>query len=356
MADQNTSIVNNDNLLMSYFEKRAMATLHEKVWFYQIAEKYPLPKGSGQSMTFNGWRTLAAASSTLAESSANSSVSLSSRKVAVTIASYGRSVKFTDLLEQTSVLPVEPGALRELEQSAALSVDNAIQLAIFKNVLAQVGQNASTKTGILSAYMSATASAFCANTGLVHANSNRQFGFPVVFGTSATRLSAVAATAPSISARLGPIGVRKAVARLKRLNVEPMANGYFVGIAHPNAIATMLGNSDFKQWQTGYVEGPKETMYKHMVGKVHQVEFMESSNAPRYAVAAHSCNLTFICGRGAVGCTELDGGVKMIMKRPGPGDTSNPYDLYATLAYKVRIAGAALNPSAGVILITHEKL
>lgn len=354
MSDQNTSIVNNDNLLMSYFEKRAMKTLHEQVWFYQIAEKYPLPMGSGQSITFNGWRTLAAASSTLAEASANSTVSLSSRKISATIASYGRGIKFTDLLEKTSILPVEPGALRELEQSASLTVDNIVQLAVFKNVISQVGQAADTKAKILSAWMSVAASSFCANTGTT-ANS-RQFGFPVVYGTSAARLSAVAAAAPSMSARLGPIAVRKAVARLKKLNVKPMSDGFYVGVAHPNAIATMLGNPDFKQWHVNYVEGPKETMYKHMVSKVHQVKFIESTNAPRYAVTAHSVNLTFICGEGALAVTELDGGVNMLLKRPGPQSTNDPFNLNSTLAFKVRGVAAALNPSAGVILLTHEKL
>ena len=166
MADQNTSIVNNDNLLMSYFERRLIKTLHEKTWFYQIADKYPLPEGSGQQITFNGWQKLAAASSTLAESSANSAVTLSSRRVNVSIASYGRSVKFTELLELTSIAPVAEGALRELEHAAALTVDNIVQLAVFKNVLAQVGQLGSTKTGILSAWMSSTASSFAAKRRL----------------------------------------------------------------------------------------------------------------------------------------------------------------------------------------------
>lgn len=353
MADQNTSIVNNDNLLMSYFEKRAIKTLHEQVWFYQMGEKYPLPMGSGQSITFNGWRTLAAASSTLAEASANSTVSLSSRKVAATIASYGRGIKITDLLEKTSILPVEPGALKELEQSAALTVDNMVQLAVFKNVITQVGQNADTKTKILSSFMSARASSFCANTGTT--GNSRQFGFPVVFGTSAVRLSAVDAAAPSISAKLGPIAVRKAITRLKRLNVKPMADGYYVAIAHPHALATMMSNPDFKQWALNYEQGPKETMYKHIVGKVHQVKFMESTNCPRYAVTAHSVNLTPIFGEGALGVTELDGGVKMILKRPGPSSTDNPYDLFSTLTFKVRGVAAVLNPSAGVIVATHEK-
>lgn len=352
MADQNTSIVNNDNLLMSYFERRLIKTLHEKTWFYQIADKYPLPEGSGQQITFNGWQKLAAASSTLAESSANSAVTLSSRRVNVSIASYGRSVKFTELLELTSIAPVAEGALRELEHAAALTVDNIVQLAVFKNVLAQVGQLGSTKTGILSAWMSSTASSFAANTGTT--DKSRQFGLPFVFGTSATRLSAVSATAPSISSRLGPIGIRKAVVRLKRLAVDPMADGKYVGIAHPNAIGTMLGNADWKQWHVNYAGGPQESMYKHAVGVVHQVTILESPNCPRYAVAAHSVNLTPIVGMGCLAVTELDGGVKIIPVK-GP-DSSNPFNLYSYLSFKVRGVAAVTNVSAGCILATHERL
>lgn len=33
MVDQSTGIVPNDNLLMSYFEQRAIKVLHDKVWF-----------------------------------------------------------------------------------------------------------------------------------------------------------------------------------------------------------------------------------------------------------------------------------------------------------------------------------
>jgi N4-gp56 family major capsid protein len=346
---------------MSYFEKKAIATLHSEVAFYQIADKFPLPTGSGKSMTFNGWRKLAAASGTLSEyaASANAAVRLSSRKVSSTIGSYGRSIAITDTLELTSVLPVEVGALAELEQSAALTVDNIGQLAVFKNVQAQVGEFAETSNnGILSAFLSAKASSFCADTGTT--GNSRQFGFPVVFGTSATRLSAVltpSAGQASISARMGPIGVRKAVSRLKRLNVKPMADGAYVGIIHPNAVSTMLGNADYKQWVVNYAEGPKETMYKHVVSRVHNVNFIESANVPRFVgagVQGKNLNLTFICGKGALGYSELDGGVKMILKRPGPQSTDNPYDLYSTLAFKVRAAAAVLNPSAGVILVTSE--
>lgn len=361
MADQDTSIVNNDNLLMSYFDRRALKVLHDKVWFYQVAQAggniYPIPQGSGQQITWNGFRKLAAASSLLSEASGNAAVSLSSRKVNVSVLSMGRTVKLTDLLEQTSIISVNEGALREIENSAALTVDNILQMAVFKGVgtdaRIQVGQLADTKTKLLSALMSARASSFCANTGT--AESGRlQWGLPVVFGTSCVRLSAVGATAPSISARLGPIGVRKAVTRLKRLNVDPMGDGRYMAIAHPNATSTMQGNSDFKQWHLNYGEGPKETMYKHEVAVVHQTRFLESANCPRYAVTAHSVNATPIFGSGCLAAAELGGAVKYIITRPGSQTTNDPFHLNSYVAFKVRMAGAILNPSCGVVLLTHE--
>lgn len=363
MADQNTSIVNNDNLLESYFDRRAMKVLDDKVWYYQVVkaggEIRPIPQGSGQQITFNAFRKIAAASSFLAEASGNSAVSLSSRKVNVTVVSLGRHVKLTDLLEQTSILNVNEGALRRIEDSAALTIDNTLQYAVFKGSgtvgRLQVGQLADTKTKLLSALMSARASSFCANTGNAEAG-RLQWGLPVVFAPSTVRLSAVDKDAPSISARLGPIGVRKAVTRLKRLNVEPFGDGCYMGIAHPNAIGTMMGNSDWKQWNLNYGGGPQQTMYKHEVAKVHQVRFVESANQPRYAVPAHSVNVTTIFGMGCLAAVELGGSVKYIITRPGPQSTNDPYHLASNVAYKVRMIGAVLDPSCGVHLLSHEKV
>ena len=363
MADQDTSTVNNDNLLMSYFDRRAIKVLHDKVWFYQAAKEggniFPIPQGSGNQITWNGWRKLAAASSFLAEASGNAAVSLSSRKVNVSINSLGRAVKLTDLIEFTSVLNVNEGALREIENSAALTIDNCCQYAVFKGSGAdarlQVGQLADTKTKLMSALMSARASSFCANTGTAETG-RLQWGLPVVFGPSTVRLSAVDKDAPSQSARLGPIVVRKGVARLKRLNVDPMGNGKYMGIAHPNAIATMLGNPDWKQWHLNYSGGPQTTMYKHEVETVHQVAFLESANCPRYAVAAHSVNVTPIFGMGCLAAAELDGSVKYIITRPGSQTTNDPFHLNSFVSFKVRMAAAILDPSAGCVLITHEKV
>lgn len=332
------------------------------MWYYQIAKAdgqvYQIPQGSGQQITWNGFRKLAAASSFLAEASGNSAVSLSSRKINVTVNSLGRTVKLTDLLEFTSVLNVNEGALREIEHSAALTIDNACQYAVFKGsgtvARLQVGQLADTKAKLLSALMSARASSFCADTG--DAETGRlQWGLPVVFGTSTVRLSAVDKNAPSISARMGPIAIRKAVARLRRLNVDPMGDGCYAGIAHPLALATMQGNPDWKQWHLNFSGGPSESMYKHEVGKVHNVRLIESVNQPRYAVAAHSVNVTTILGSGCLAVAELDGSVKYHISRPGPQSTNDPFRLNSYVAFKVRMAAAVINVSAGVHVLTHEK-
>jgi len=355
-----TNTDSNNNLLMSYFERKALVTLMDEVRFYPLCDKKPLPLGSGKSVTFNAWRTIAAASSTLSEysASANAMVALSSRKVSVTIASYGRGVEWTDTLELTGVLPVEPGALAMLEQSAAMTVDNIIQYAALKALFVHTGNSTRCTSSILSGRLSSRASAFCADTGT--SSIALKWGFPVVFGTSATFLSSVhaaSAATTSISANAGPIAVRKAVSRLRRLNVKPFSNGRYAGICHPNFVSSMLGNPDYKAWVQGYESGPKETMYKHQVAEVHGVSFIESSNMPRYqgnmlSQEQPNLNITFICGQGALGMTELDGGIKYILHTGK--ETADPYELKSTLTYKVRAAACVLNVSAGCILITQD--
>lgn len=364
MATVNTNTANNDNLIMSYFERKALVTLTEKCLFYQIADKTPLPKGSGKSVTFNGWVDLDGASSVLSEhsASANAVVTLSSRKVNVTISGFGRGIKWTETLELTSILPVEPGALAMLENSAAKTVDRICQFAALKNKLAHTGNAARCLSTILSAWMSSKASAFCSNTSTAsyNANSTSRFGFPVVFAASCTTLSgmhAASAKTFSISGAMGPIGINKAVARLARLNVPKMANGRYAGITNPNAISTMRRNSDWKAWRVNFAEGVKESFYKATTEVVLGVELMESAYMPRYEGSlqdneAPNLNLTLIVGQGALGMTELDGGIKYILH--SPDKSADPFELCSTLTYKVRAAACVLNPSAGVILISQD--
>lgn len=359
MADQQTSTSTNNNMLPVYFTRRLLKVLDEQVWLYQLAEKYPLPEGNGTQMTFNGWRRIAAPSSTLAEQSSNAAVVLSSRKINVTINSFGRSVKISDLFEKTVIAPAAQGAIERLMQSAALAQDNVIQLAIFQNNLARVGKDTGTKsslganTTILSAWQGSLPSAFCANTGTT--SNTLQFGLPVLsIQPSGTGRLSVAKTW-SISSGFGPIAIRRATDRLRRFDVPTWGDGSYVAVVNPKAMTALLANPDAKQWYVNYQGGPSESMFKGEVkSPVHGVRIIMSTNIPRYATSAISCNITPVLGMECVAVTEL-GGLEMIVKRPGDQSTNDPYNLFSTVAYKFRAVAAVTNPSAGCILITNER-
>ena len=347
MADTNTTTTVLNNLLQSWFSNKLITTLVPQTRLIEFAQRDELPLRNGLTATWNGWNRITAASSTLAEGTPNSLVGLSARRVTATISGYGRGVKLTDLTTMTTIFDAVNGATDRLTDSAAETVERICQTGIYKNSITTNATNA-----VLSAYMSALASAFAASTGTMN-GSNLQFQFPVIFGTSATRLSAVNKTAPSVSAQLSVNSIRKTVTKLRALNAKPFADGYYVGYAHPNALHGLMRDPTWKDWNV--YQNSKETMYKGEVGMaVNAVRFTTSTLAPRYASAAHSVNLTFIFGQQAFGFTSLDGMVKMIITR-GP-DKADVFDQFTTVAYKIYGAAAALNTSAGRILATHEIL
>lgn len=348
MADTNTTTSSLNNLLQAWFSKKILMTLVPRTPLIEFAQRDELPMRNGTTATFNGWRRITAASSTLSEGTANSLVALSSRRVVGTIAGYGRGVKITDLAQMTTIFDAVNGATERLTDSASETVERMCQMGIFK---ANIASNANTTT-LLSVFMSSPASAFCAETGTMNASNNR-FQFPAVFGTSTTRLSAINATSPTTSAQLSVFSIRKTVTKLRNLDSKPMADGYYVGYAHPNALHSLMRDTTWKDWNQ--YTNSKETMYKGEVGSaVNAVRFIQSTLCPRYAVAAHSVNLTFIFGQQAYGFTSLDGMVKMIIAQ-GP-DKSDPFDQFTSVSYKVYGVAVCLNPSAGRILFTAEKV
>jgi len=343
MASTTTTSLNNQ--LSQYWVDKALITLINNTPLYDVAVKTPLPKGYGNVCYWNAWNRLAGASVVISEGGSNTAVAASSRRVSATIAQYGRAVTITDLAEYMTVLDAQAGVQQRLRDSAKETMEFICHMGIFKSVY-YVSQST---TGILSAFMSSIASSFCANTGT--SGSNRQFQFPVVFGTSCARLSAVLKTAPSISAVASLFSVRKATRRLRTQNSLPFANGRFFGYAHTNFIHTLKRDPQIVNWNA-WGGALKETMWVGQVGNTDGVDWVTSNLCPRYAAAAHSVNLSFISGQDSFGVTEALGGLEMYLITGA--DSGNLYNTLSTISYKITAAAACLNPSAGVILATHE--
>jgi len=346
MADTNTTTTTNNNMMQSWFSRKMLVRLEPQVKLAEFAQRDELPLRTGTTATWNGWRTLGAASSTLAEGTINSLAALSSRRVTATIAGYGRGHKLTDLFQMTAIFDAVNGAMDVLSDSAAKTVERICQTGIYK---ATYASNLST-TGILSSLMSSLASGMSLVTTPANNNSNNLFQFPAVFAPSTGRLSAVSKTAPSLSAQVSVNSLRRTLQKLRNQNARPMADGLFVGYTHPNALHGLRRDPTWINWNQ--YQNSKETMYRGETGQVEGIRFVTSTEAPRYAVTAHSVNMVFIFGQQAYGLTTLNGQVEMLISR-GP-DKSDPFNQFTDVAYKVYAAAACLNPSAGRILFAHE--
>jgi N4-gp56 family major capsid protein len=354
MADTLSTTSTLDNLIATKFEKTALPRLVAKAKLYQFAEKFSLAKGDGKTIVMNAWTNFSPVSAALGEGTNPSLAAISSRKVTATVGEYGRGIKTSDLVEYTSSLDVMKGAIENLGDSAGLSVDNVIKLAIFKSTL---GGN--TDARILSAFMSATVSAFKGdNSG----QSNLKFGFTPIFATSCTRLSATkvisGGVGPSVSAGLCRKSIRKVVKTLRANNAMEFADGYFVCIAPTNAISDLASDPSLASWFS--YSNPDWAKKGDAVAPVEGVRIVASNNMPQHTSARHKNSLSFIFGKGAYGAVELGSGkgkgFEIIIKRPNSGDTSNPLNMYSTVAYKFKMVGVALNLSAGRILITSDKI
>jgi len=103
-----------------------------------------------------------------------------------------------------------------------------------------------------------------------------------------------------------------------------------------------------------------EVLDKGEVGRAHGIRIYESNvifsfHTDQLSQYANLCNyFAPIWGKGAFAVTEITGkrGTEIIVKNPNKYDTSNPLNQWSSIAYKVTMAVAVLNPKAGLFLMT----
>ena len=343
----NTTTTSLNNFYQSYMVSKALATMYAETPLYDQAEKTPLPSGNGKQAIWNAWRPLANPSVTLAEGGSPAAEQASGRRVTATVQQVAKAVTVTDLTEYISSLSVREGVNKLLAESAKITLEYTCQMGIFKNTF----RGGYAASAVLSAVMSATASGMCANTG-TSSLTNRQFQFPVVFANSGTTLSLVSKTAPTRSAVFSLYSIRKAVNRLDVKNAKRFANGKFRGYTHPYCIHMLKADPRYQEYAVR--DGAEKVLMNGYVTSTFGVDWTQSTHCPRYAATAHSVNLSFIWGQGAFGVTEALGGLEMYII--SGVDSGNLVNTLSSFSYKYTGIAAALNPSVGIILASHELL
>jgi N4-gp56 family major capsid protein len=357
MAGQRTSGAGLTTLVVTYYEKVGLERMLPKLRFYEFGDKKPLPAQSGKTVQWYRFADQSAVTTNMTELTAPAQVLLSATTVSATLIQRGAYARVSDLLIMTAIDPILEDAATLMGEKAARTVDTYIREQvgfIVADVLVR-----SSLTNLLNA---SAITARIYSGSITGTTAQSQEGFAMLHNNArlATSATVVAMTTSGLTVKQ----VQHGAMWLRNNNVDPFDDGLYVGIIHPKMAYSLMTASGWKGWQK-YTS--PELMYKGEVGQVGGVRFVESSDAPAYAVSGDTLLAssgtvygTIIFGPHAYGVTEISGqgnkqkGYEMFIKQLGSAGTADPVNQQATVGFKITMAAKILNKSAGVILVNNS--
>lgn len=305
--------------------------------------KKPLPPQSGKTIQWYRFRTQTAVTTNMTEDTVPTQVYLSADTIAATIIQRGAYAGIGDLLSMTAIDPILEDAAILMGEKAARTVDTLIRDTLGFMVADHAER--SSMTAVRIAQMASTGLNTSPLIWTVQGDSTTGDGYPVV--QNMTRLAQSSTFSALTSSGLTVRACQHAAAFLRNRNVDPMDDGYYVGIIHPIAAYDVMASSGWKGWNT-YTNA--DSMYRGEIGKIGGVRFVESSDAPVYAISGSgmgptvsgNCYGTLIFGKHAYGVSEIAGkqnkrkGYELFVKPHGSAGTADPVNQNATVGQHLR--------------------
>src|ERR1035437_3343863 len=264
-----------------------------------------VPLNSGAVVRWTRFSPLALISSALSEATNPAEVAMTATQVSATLAEYGNVTNVSSLFSMTQIDVDLKEHVEVHGQNAGESIDQLI-----RNEL--------------------------------HAGATSQ---TVATATAASNFSNIHLTDVFTG-----LEVRAAVRTLKLNKAQRFESGLFRGIIGPANSYDLFGNSE---WLDAHRYTTSDAIERGVVGKLHGVEFVETNNQYVQLSAGYSSALnsvanvysTFIFGKNAYGVINLGSitAPSVIVKNPGPNDTSNPLNMFSTVGWKMPFATKTLN-------------
>jgi len=354
-----------------YYEKRLIEGLYPKTYLYKFADKYTVPLNSGVTVYFQKYAEDTTAASRLTEGGSVTITDLSAVGTSVTIIQRGVAKSSSDLFEMAAINPTLTTAVDQvLTPKAAITVDKEIlwRLTGPTALLSLEGTDAASEYGGATGHIQLSQIMDGQNGGLssLYLSNDGHKYVTTAAGMYAYLSAATTAAFGSwvTSCKLNLAVVQGAVRELDKNNAITEADGLYNGFANPVALYDLKRDPDFISWFSPTSANKGET---GVIGTFGGVRWWQTTQMPIiggnplcFQITAHpglSLAITLITGKGAFGVTEIagNGGVKMYVKKPSSGDTSNPLDLYSTLGFKITMGAVALNKKCGYFLVTPVK-
>jgi N4-gp56 family major capsid protein len=282
---------------MSVFYDKVFLERAQAMIVYDVgAERKAMERNMGKQVNWTRRSPLAVATTALTEATNPSATEMTSTTVSAAVQPYGAYTQAGTLYELTSI---DQGLREHVEvhaQNAAETLDTLI-----RNELDGGG------------------------TSLV-ANSK-------------------AVSAVATSDTLDGADIRRAVRQLKLNKAIKFPNNHFRSVIPVSVVHDLRGDSE---WLDAYRYTNAENIRNGLAGRLHGVEFFETNNE-MVAANAGAGNVdvytTFIFGQHAYGTVDIAGEStpRIIVKSPGPQDTSNALDMFSTVGWKAHFATKVLN-------------
>lgn len=246
------------------FDRIAYFALRAELLFDAVADVKPVAQTApGTSVAFTIFNDLAAATSTLTETSDVTAVAMSDSQVTVTLAEYGNAVITTAKLRGTSFLDVDTVAANVVGYNAGVSIDTVV-------------------------------------SAVLGAGTNVTYGG----GGASTPTSKTTIAAED---KIEAADIRKVVAGLRGDNAATW-NGYYMGYIHPDVSYDLRTETGGATWNDPHIYSDPSAIYKGEIGEFGGVRFIETSRAPLDDDASDGAGSTgsvdvystIICGRQAL--------------------------------------------------------
>ncbi len=221
--------------MKTYYERQLIRMAEPNLVYDQFGQKKPIPKGSGKTIEFRKYSSLPKALTPLTEGVTPNGRGLNVSTITAEINQYGDYVELSDMLILTAID-------RNVEEANKL-------------LAGQAGRTLDTIT-----------------REIVTAGTNKMF-CPKVSGSTETEV--LLRENIDTTSTLRPKDIRKAVARLKRMNGQPIDDS-FVAVIHPDIVCDLQGN---EEWIEAHKYAKPENIYNGEVGKIAGCRFVESTEA-----------------------------------------------------------------------------
>lgn len=221
--------------MKAFYDRHLLRFASPKLVHAEFGQKKPIPKNNGKTIEFRKFSPLPKALVPLTEGVTPKGNRLNVTEVTATVEQYGDYITTSDLLLDTAVDNVIIETQKVLGDQAGRTLDTVIREKINAGTNVQYGLNKADRSLLVG--------------GQTKYEDNDYLNVETV---------------------------KKAVATLKRNNAAPIKDGCYVAIIHPDVANDLTSDPEWKAVKQNV--DPKD-WYNGVIGKVHGVVFVESTEA-----------------------------------------------------------------------------